>query len=103
MGHRHTRQLIIDMVVGLSTDVAERRHARDRRPWCLTQLGRRYDALRWLGQLLQRLGHIVHQLVRRGGVDGLLDRDGLLKEPAGVGDRQSSNGSNASVAAVAVA
>ncbi|CKT20351.1 Uncharacterised protein [Mycobacterium tuberculosis] len=32
-------------------------------------------------------GHIVHQLVRRGGVDGLLDRDGLLKEPAGVGDQ----------------
>ncbi len=59
---------------------------RDRRPEP-TQLGRRYDALRWLGQLLQRLGHIVHQLVRRGGVDGLLDRDGLLKEPAGVGDQ----------------
>ncbi len=59
---------------------------RDRRPQP-TQLGRRYDALRWLGQLLQRLGHIVHQLVRRGGVDGLLDRDGLLKEPAGVGDQ----------------
>ncbi len=40
-----------------------------------------------VAQVLQRLGHIVHQLVRRGGVDGLLDRDGLLKEPAGVGDQ----------------
>ncbi len=49
-----------------------------------TQLVERPDAFRGLGQLLQRLGHIVHQLVRRGGVDGLLDRDGLLKEPAGV-------------------
>ncbi len=48
-----------------------------------TQLVERPDAFRGLGQLLQRLGHIVHQLVRRGGVDGLLDRDGLLKEPAG--------------------
>ncbi|SGC54820.1 Uncharacterised protein [Mycobacterium tuberculosis] len=52
-----------------------------------TQLVERPDAFRGLGQLLQRLGHIVHQLVRRGGVDGLLDRDGLLKEPAGVGDQ----------------
>ncbi len=37
-----------------------------------TQLVERPDAFRGLGQLLQRLGHIVHQLVRRGGVDGLL-------------------------------
>ncbi len=93
VGHRHTRAyastwlLAIELTLLSGDRCGETRHS--------PQLGRRNCALLALGQLLQRPGRIVHQLVRRRC--RCLGRDGLLKEPAGlVISGASSNGSSAS-------